>query len=317
MVSTTRHRAASGPASPHTARWAAPLLALAVLGACSAYPTKKNLPVDCTVQNAYVIDDISSTEFMMTWSSADHTADAAWAPSDGIHLFDAGTDAGILDKLVPIPDGPLCGDTTALHVASQNYYNDWGAVFGFYTFGKKVETTREGLAFWARAPGNTDKSLTVLIDDVNTYNPNAQCTDAGMVIPPVDGGANCATYCLPDGGSSATGPVLDPLGNVLSSGTSTAPLPEDSCGNSYQTTLVLTADWRFYTIPFSAFQQQHNPDKVPNAALKEVGSAPGTYLLTRSIVNMTFRVPKDAPWDLWFDRLGFYSQRGPGDGGIQ
>ncbi len=285
---------------------------LAFVGAgvgCTAYATNKNLPVDCTVQNAYDLDKLDMTEFTMAWSSHDSTTDAGWTPGD------AGPPPnGILTKVVPIPDGAICGDTTALHVASDNYYNDWGSVFGFYGFGKKIETTREGLSFWARAPGNTNKSLTILLDDPNTYNPAAMCVTPGAVVPPGDAGANCSTYCLADGGSTATGPITDPNGNVLSSGTSTAPLPANSCGNSYQTELVLTADWRFYKVPFGAFQQQHNPDKVPNVAL----NAPltqGTYLLTSSIWNMTFRVPKATPFDLWFDRLGFYGPKAPGDGG--
>src|SRR5262249_52390613 len=122
-----------------------------------------------------------------------------------------------------IPDGALCGDTMALHVAGPGYYNDWGAVFGFYSFGKKVETTREGLSFWARAPGSTSKGLTILLDDPNTYNPGASCTDAGQIVPPGDAGANCYTYCSADGGSTSSGPIVDTTtGMVLSSGTSTA-----------------------------------------------------------------------------------------------
>jgi hypothetical protein len=303
-------RLGSNVASPRATRRALPLLALAGLGACTAYSTKRNLPVDCTVQNAYDVDNINA-EFSMAWSSHDSTSDAAWTSGDA-----GNPPVGILTAVATIPDGALCGDATALHVASQNYYNDWGAVFGFYGFGKKVETTRQGLSFWARAPGNTNKSLTIILDDANTYNPGAMCTHPGEIIPPGDGGANCTTYCTPDGGVTSTGPITDGNGNVLSSGTSSAPLPPNGCGNSYATTLVLTTDWQFYTVPFSKFQQQNTPDKVPNSDLKQTGPlAPTTYLLTPWIWNMTFRVPKDSPFDLWVDRLGFYSPKGTGDGG--
>jgi hypothetical protein len=294
-----------------SSRWAVLSLALAGVGGCSAYATKKDLPIDCTVQNAYDVDKIDTTNFGMTWSSHDKTTDAGWTTGD------AGPPPnGILTAVQTIPDGPICGDATALHAASYNYYNDWGAVFGFWGFGTKVETTREGISFWGRAPGNTNKTLTILLDDPNTYNPHASCTMPGQIIPPGDGGANCTTYCTPDGGVSATGPITDGNGNVLSSGTSTVPLPANGCGNSYQTSLVLTADWRFYTVPFASFHQQITPDAVPNAALTQVGPlAPLTYLVTPWIWNMTFRVPKATPFDLWFDRLGFYSPKGPGDGG--
>jgi hypothetical protein len=279
------------------ARWALSLLALAGLGGCTSYPTKKNLPVDCTVQNAYDVDNIDD-EFMMPWSAHDNTSTVNFMP-----------------VAEPIPEGALCGEMKAFHATSTSYYNDWGAVFGFYGFGKKVETDRQGVSFWARAPGNTNKSLTVSIDDPNTYNPSAKCMDAGQIIPPGDSGANCTTYCTPDGGAVTSAPILDTMGNVLSSGTLAAPLPANACGNGYQIQLALTADWRFYTIPFSAFQQQNTPDKVPNSVLSQTGTATGTFLLTSCIWNMTFRVPKDAPFDLWFDRIGFYRPKGPGDAG--
>lgn len=312
MTAANIRRPGASVASPRAARRALSLLALAGLAGgagCTAYSTKKNLPVDCTVQNAYSVDDIRA-EFSMAWSSHDSTTDAGWTSGD------AGPPPNnILTAVTTIPDGALCGDATALHVASQNYYNDWGAVFGFYGFGTKVETNRQGVSFWARAPGNTNKSLTIIFDDPNTYNPHAACTYPGEIIPPGDGGAKCTTYCTPDGGVSPTGPITDGLGNILSSGTSTAPLPANGCGNSFTTPLVLTTDWQFYTIPFSKFQQQNTLDKVPNSALPATQMATGSFIDTSWIWNMTFRVPKDSPFDLWFDRLGFYSPKGPGDGG--
>jgi hypothetical protein len=224
------------------------------------------------------------------------------------------------------PDGPLCGDTTGLHVIGLDY-NDWGSLFSFYTFPKKNEATAEGMSFWARAPGTSAKGITILLDDPNTKNPSANCgVDSGVpgvpaVIPPCDAGCFCTTYCTPDGGgTSVTAPVYDPAsGATLSSGTSTAPLPANACSNSYQWELTLTSDWKFYTIPFKEFQQQQNQDKVPNPALPMIGMTPDTTMLTSSIWWMTFRMPKGAPYELWFDRVGFYRQKGIGsaDGGGQ
>jgi hypothetical protein len=276
-------------------------LVLALVGAagCTAYSTYKNLPVDCTVQNAYDLDNID-TEFNMTWSSSDSTTDAAPKPD-----------------LETIPGG-LCGDTTAL-VARGGYYNDWGSLFGFYSFGNKNESTREGLSFWARAPGDSGKGLTILMDDVNSYDPYVTCpVDAGATIlpPPPDSGVYCTTHCTYDAGTGGTGTVLDQNGNILSSGVLTTPPQPNQCGNDYQVQLSLTSDWRFYTIPFSQFQQTKNPNMVPNDVFTEIGSAPGTRLVTSAILNMIFRLPRNAAYELWFDRLSFYRKKAPGDGRV-
>lgn len=282
------------------------VLALVLCGllGCTTYSTYKTVPADCSVMNAYDLDVVDS-QFMMTYGASDHTVEA-----------------GVMPAVDPIPGGPLCGDAKALHIVGASY-NDWGSLFGFYGFGNKNESSREGMSFWARAPGNGQKGLTILLDDPNTFNPNAVCpADAGAgvvtVIPPPDGGGvYCSTYCTPDAGSTtATPPVFDPAtGVTLSSGSSTAPLPENACSNSYQTEISLTADWAFYTIPFSQFQQQATPDRVPNAALTTVGSSPQTKILTSSISNVTFRLPKGSPYELWFDRIGFYGKKRSSDGG--
>lgn len=287
-------------------RFGALALALCAALGCSTYSTYKSAPIDCSVMNAYDLDVVDS-EFMMTYGASDHT-----------------TDAGVTPKVEGIPGGPLCGDATALHVVGASY-NDWGSLFGFYGFGNKDESAREGMSFWARAPGNGQKGITILLDDPNTFNPNANCpasADAGAVtiIPPGDGGnAYCTTYCTPDAGAvTASPPAYDPSnGMPLSSGSSTAPLPENACSNSYQTEISLTADWAFYTIPFSQFQQQATPDRVPNSTLSMVGSSPQTKMLTSSISKVTFRLPKGSPYELWFDRLGFYGKKRGSDGGGQ
>ncbi len=280
-------------------------LALGPTLGCTAYATRKNLPVDCSVMNAYDLDNVDSF-FGMMYGANDHTSDAAVNP--------------VVDSF---PDGALCGDTSGLHIVG-TYYNDWGSLFGFWSFPKKDESTADGMSFWARAPGSSGKGITILLDDPNTKNPSAICAmDGGtpgppLVIPPGDGGAHCTTYCTPDGGmTTATAPVFSPEGMPLSSGTSTAPLPANACSNSYQWELSLTSDWKFYTIPFREFQQQPNQDKVPNSVLSMIGTTPDTTLLTSSIWWLTFRMPKGAPYELWFDRVGFYRPKGSADGGGQ
>jgi hypothetical protein len=288
--------------SPRLARAGAVALAFSSALGCTAYSTyKPPVPPDCSVMNAYDIENIDA-ELTKAWSSKDNT--------DGSISTDAGT----------IPGGPLCGDGNVL-VVKGDHDNDWGSLFGFYAFGRKDESTREGLSFWARAPGNTGKAFTLLLDDLNTYDPYVSCTpDGGTVLPPGDAGAFCTTYCTLDAGASGTPPTYGPDGTLLSSGTSVAPPPANACGNEYSTEVVVTGDWQFYTIPFDRFQQAHNPNKVPNAVFTETGSAPGTTLMTSAIMNMIFRFPKESAEDLWISDLGFYSKKAVGapaaDGGV-
>jgi hypothetical protein len=279
------------------------VLALGATAGCAPYATRKAVPVDCSAQNGYVFDSIQSYFSMYVFNSADSTPGAVMNAS-----------------VQPIPDG-MCGDTSALEaVASHN--NDWGSLFGFYQFPVKNEATMEGLSFWARAPGNTGKAFTLLMDDGNTHDPKVTCPsgtgDAGaaalILPPPPDSGIACTTYCTPDAGAAALPPIYDSMtGAPISSGTLMAPMAANACGNQYWVVVEVTSDWRFYTIPFETFQQVKQPNKVPSP-LFSGGTNPTTTIVTSAINNMTFRFPKESAQDLWIDRLAFY-RPGVGDGG--
>jgi hypothetical protein len=285
------------------ARAGALLVVLGGAAGCAAYPTHKPpVPVDCTVENRYDIESIDA-EFMMPWASPDQMNGGATMTA----------------AVTPLPDGSLCGDTTAFLMQGANN-NDWGSLAGFYSFGPHDESSRTGLSFWARISGNVDPTFNILIDDYNTYDPYITCTaDAGAIPPIPDSGVNCTTYCTSDGGAGSTMVIqVDQNGTPISSGTSTVAYPSNGCGNAYQLQqpVVVTADWRFYTIPFYMFQQPHDARRVSsdNPSLNEQGTAPGTPMLTNRIDNMTFRFPKGGPVELWIDRLGFYRPKA-GDGG--
>jgi hypothetical protein len=74
--------------------------------------------------------------------------------------------------------------------------------------------------------------------------------------------------------------------------------------------MVVTSEWRFYPIPFSAFQQADNPNRVPNTALTDVGTVPRTGLLTSALRTLILRAPKEAEMDLWLNNLAFYRKKG-------
>jgi hypothetical protein len=281
-------------------------LALAGAFGCNAYPTLKPVPVDCTadaaydVQFIYSFDTVASTNF---YGSGDHAdADVSTAP-----------------VVQPLTDGARCGSADALLLHS-DHNNDWGSLFGIYSFGPKNESAYQGLSFWARSPGNTSKSFTILLDDTNTENlamPGTCSADAGTTPAPVDGGsAVCRNYCMPDGGTGGMTPYIDSLtGMVVGGTTSTAP-PADACGNSYYVIAQITSGWQFYTFPFSEFRQLAEPNRVPNSHFTNTGSVPGTELLTSALMGLTFRMPPEADINLWLSHLGFYRPKAAGDGSV-
>jgi hypothetical protein len=286
----------------------ATVMFLALGGAigCTAYPTLKTIPVNCDVEAAYnlsVIDAYDTVGMAGFWTAAD-TAGAAAVPTPAPVPY-------VVSKVEPIGDGARCGSTAALVIRSERN-NDWGSLFGINIGAPRDESAYEGLAFWARAPGNTTKGFTVLLGDSNT-SCLGEAVDGGTCsIQP----SNCITYAGSDGGTG-TG-VTDGTGMLLPGTVTSAPEP-NQCGNVYSTVRVVTGDWAFYTIPFSQFQQGALPNRVPNAALTQTGPVPGTALLTNQLLSLTFRMPKAAVMELWIDNLSFYRKAtgaGGGDGGV-
>src|SRR4051812_24642458 len=147
------------------------LLALGGGAGCQTYPTLKNLPVDCSAQDRYELSTIDDFEGTLSWfKSAD-----SLAPTDDVSV----------SLMAQANDGGgLCGSAMAL-VFRSIHANDWGSSFGDYGFGTRDGSAYEGVAFWARAPGNTGKSLSVALEDKNTYHvddpnlPQTNCKQYG------------------------------------------------------------------------------------------------------------------------------------------
>jgi hypothetical protein len=284
------------------------LFALGGAFGCNAYPTLRPVPVDCTadaaydIQYIYTFDTVASTNF---YGSGDHLdADVSTAP-----------------VIQPLTDGPRCGSTNAL-LLHTDHNDDWGSLFGIYSFGPRPESAYQGLSFWARSPGNTSKAFTVLLDDTNTENlaQPAMCSlDAGTPPSPVDGGsAVCKNYCMPDGGTGGASYAINTLTGQPIGGVTTNAPPPDACGNSYYVVAQVTSGWQFYTFPFTAFRQLAEPNRVPNANFPDTESTPGTHLLTSALMGLTFRMPPEADMNLWLSHLGFYRPKvgGGGDGAV-
>jgi hypothetical protein len=280
------------------------ILGLGGVFSCSTYPTYKGLPTDCTAVKDYELysfttdpqngtRNLSLDNFKNWFASADYTPDGGVVSTNDAAVKT--TAFALATPVDPIPDGPVCGNTSAV-VVRFSHNNDWGGLFGPYDFGTTPQDASdwEGIAFWARAPGNTTKGFTLSLNDNNSKAD--------------ENGGLCHDYTL-DAGVQAQpggGVGIDPTtGTPLSgSGTTRAPYP-DECNNSYTVVQQVTDEWSFYHVPFSAFQQASNPNRVPNSVF-DAGTVPGTGLLTSALRQLSFRMPRAAEGELWLSKLAFY-----------
>lgn len=278
------------------------LFSLGGMIVCSKYPTyrAKIAPANCAAEQGFEFGVLDAFDSLRWWSSADYTPDGG---STSPYIASAQV------NVQTIPEGALCKQYTSAGVYQASHNNDWGCIYGFWAFNDINQSVPldasewEGLSFWAKAPGPTNKGFTILLDDNNTA--------AGAV------GSFCRSYTT-DGGVAAGGGSGETLLNPAT-GTSTgassamrSPYP-DECGNGYFTTVLVTGDWAFYTIPFSSFHQNATPNRVPNAVFK-AGNVPGTGLLTDQLRLMTLRMSKEAEMNLWLANLAFY-RKARGDAG--
>lgn len=283
-----------------TAAGVASALGLGGLFSCSKYETYKAAPIDCTTQDKYemgteenegLIDDFSAAE-MQWWSSADNLGAVAVASTS-------------------MPD--MCGNSHAgVFLASHN--NDWGCVFGMWGFNTDKTKGRDaspwaGISFWARAPGNTTKSFTLILDDDNTYGVAKE--------EEATSGTKCRSYPT-DGGvpgqaTNTTVIATDPgTGTPITGSSNTRASYPDECGNGYSVLVEVTSDWQLYTIPWRDFKQTASPNRVPNNSLAGPdGGADDieSMLLTFGLRNLTLRMPKEAEMELWMTRLAFYREK--------
>jgi hypothetical protein len=217
-------------------------------------------------------------------------------------------------SITTIPEGPLCGNSNA-GVFRATHNNDWGGMFGKWNFastGPLNASDYEGISFWARAPGQTTKAFTLVLDDNNTYGVANADIAKGL-------GSNCRSYPT-DGGtgnegqsSGTTVVVTDPgTGTPITGSSNSRASYPDECGNSFFSVVELSSEWRLYTIPWRRFMQNATPNRVPNSALvgPDAGAVkPESMLLTFALRGLALRMPKEAEVELWMTKLAFYRQK--------
>jgi hypothetical protein len=239
---------------------------------------------------------------------------------DGDSTPDAFPTGHYTQNVEPIEGNGRCESTQSL-VIRVSHHNDWGINCSFNSFADHIvnpdgswmytprdESAWEGLSFWARAPGNVSKGFTIYLDDANTTVMDPNSTPGG----------HCKIYSAADGGlgGSTINAAVDPAtGQVVSGSAIATRLPDETGnnkGNSYYDVVTVTSEWAFYTIPWGQFAQQAYPNRVPNSVLTETGNVPGTALLTNKLFFLSIRPPKEAPFELWMDKVSFYRKKGHG-----
>jgi hypothetical protein len=262
------------------------LLGLGGAVGCSAYPTLKDVSINCSVENQYDFDPSPPSITFACYG--DSTPDAS-----------AGVGVG----------GGVCGGPSA-QVLISSHNDDWGSTCNGSSFGPLDRSSYDGLSFWARAPDNSSKGFTLSLDDANTtvYDPNSTP------------GGHCKYYNATDGGigGSTINAAVDPATGQVISGSAIASRLPDECGNnkgnSYTDVVAVTSEWALYTIPWGQFTQAAYPNRVPNSVLTETGNVPGTGLLTDQLYYLAIRPSKEVAFELWIDKLGFYRKKKPDAG---
>ena len=170
-----------------------------VLGGCSRKPVKE-IEIDCSVEDPYEfasppIQSYEDTDEITWFGFGDNTPGA-------FHNHDPAGFPGVrpeLNERQEIENGGRCGSKYAVRFVSEDH-QDWGAGFGTW---KLLQSSGygalepadgrdwDGISFWARSPGASDKAVTVEFPDLRTRDWIGEIPrDAeGNIVEVVDGRA--------------------------------------------------------------------------------------------------------------------------------
>jgi catechol 2,3-dioxygenase-like lactoylglutathione lyase family enzyme len=204
-------------------------------------------------------------------------------------------------------DPPRCGSTTGIEFrAFGNNY--WGAGFGDWAHNSSPAdgTGYQGISFWARSPGNTDKTFMFKVDDGQTFVkvatppwPAATAADQDLnqdgILDPGD--IASGTRCRLAPPQSVGDPNCYYGGTQAPTAVSRVPEPGE-CGNPFHTYVTTTEEWRLYLIPWSDLVQWPCPNRVAG------GIDPS------DIRKLEFRLIQGTNYDIWLDDINFYRLRG-------
>ena len=279
-------------------------LVLLVAPACgSDFPRPAAGSVDCTVTDAY---DLS-----LTFADFEGS-DTGW------YLYTDRTPGGVPDPAVssnvPVTqlNPPRCGSTGAMELLAYGD-NYWGSGFGDWAHNSASTeanaTGYQGISFWARSPGNTDKTFLLRVNDNRTFVTQRPVPDGG-VLPAatagdqdLDGDGFLGPGDIAAGTDCRLAPAQtlgDPAcyyGGVQAPDAVTRVPEPDECGNPFHTYVPTTEDWQFFLLPWSQLVQWPCPNRLAG------GIDPA------HIRMMEVRLNQGTHYDIWLDDIKFYRPR--------
>jgi hypothetical protein len=243
----------------------------------------------------------------------------------GWYLYADNTPGGVPDptltsnvQIIQVDPPGRCGDTGMVELKAYGH-NFYGSGFGDYAH--NAEGSRgdgsgyEGISFWARSPGNTDKTFLLYVDDGRTIVLPPPAPDGGAlpVATAADQDLNGDGFIGPGDIARGTRCRLPPsqklaspacyYGGTLPPSTPTRVPEPDECGNQFHTFVTTTEDWQLYRVPWSELAQWPCPNRL------EGGIDPG------DIAKIEIKFIQGSTYDLWLDNVAFYRQRADGGNG--
>jgi hypothetical protein len=281
----------------------------ALVGAgCAAKPRAATGTVDCSQGDGYEFSSPPLFDF-----NGDQKGQVGW------FLYADETPGGFPDPALGsnvttvLLDPPgRCGDTHVVELKAFGH-NFYGTGFGDYQH--NPESTRangtgfDGISFWARSPGNTDKTFLWSMDDGRTIVLRPPAPDGGGLPPatPADQDLDGDGLIGPGDIAGGTRCRLPPTQTVIraacyANGTlppaSATRVPEpDECGNSFHTYVTTTDDWQLYLLPWDQLVQWPCPNRLAG------GIDPA------DIAGITITFIQGSTYDLWLDNIAFYRRR--------
>jgi hypothetical protein len=280
---------------------------LSLLGvSCGEGDRKPGPDVDCSVADAYEFENIS--DFASGDSGwflyADNTPGAVPDPAAG---------SNVLISQVPAPG--RCGDTGMVELKAQGH-NVYGSGFGDWAHNAEISRANgsgfEGISFWARSPGASEKTFMLYADDGRTIVlpptpttvgvlPEATSADQDLdgdgFIGPGDiaRGTNCR---LPP--DQKLGNAACYYGGELPPATPTRVPESNECGNQFHTYVTTTADWQLFLIPWQQLVQWPCPNRLAD------GIDPA------DVRKLEIKFLQGTSYDTWLDNIAFYRRRADG-----
>jgi hypothetical protein len=270
---------------------------------CAMKPRAATSTIDCAQVDAYEFRNIS-----------DFTGGQA-----GWFLYADATAGGVPDPtltsnvaIVSLDPPGRCGDTDMIELQASGH-NFYGTGFGDYVHNAEGSRANgagyEGISFWARSPGNTDKTFLLSVDDGRTIVLRPPAPDAGLlpVATPADQDLDGDGFVGPGDIARGTRCRLPPTETAVRVACySSATLPPasatrvpapDECGNPFHTYVTTTDDWQLFLLPWDQLVQWPCPNRL-------AGGIDAT-----DIAGFTIAFIQGSTYDLWLDNIAFYRRR--------